>query len=199
MSGYRFDAVKAKVKAGGYDNLTTDEKWQWHADVYGWRRARLGVSADVRTSPVDPEGKWFDEGRITYAENHYREAGSRKRSAVVAQRPDHARPADPDEALPIMDGWARDHGYHNLADYQESERLDYVDARCNIARSFMAAADARNRRAFAEPADADRATLLKALGVTAKERTYTPDEMRRARIALGIEEPDPPLVQLAAE
>jgi hypothetical protein len=189
MSEYRHDAVKAKVAKGGYDSLTSSEKFEYHADKYAWRRIRLGVPEDVRTSPVDPNGEWFDEVRIAYAERYYRAKDQGQRTRVEAQRPEHSRPADPGDASPIMDRWARDHGYRDLADYQEQERLDYVDPRCNIARSFMAAADARNKQAFSEPADADRTTLLKALDVTAKERTYTAEEMRKARIALGIELP----------
>ena len=194
---YQFTPAKEKARKSGYDSLTVPEKWEYHADVYGWRRARLGASPDERVSPCDPNGEWFDAYRADIAEKHYRGERQRTQDAVHAARLERNRPPDPADAVPVMDQWARDHGYLDLADYQEREWRDYVDARCNIARSFLAAALARDKQAFGEPAEADRAAMLAELGVIATERkprTYTAEEMRQARIALGLEEPDPPVM-----
>ena len=100
---YQFAAAVAKAKQSGYDSLTTTEKWEWHADVYGWRRARLGIEAEVHTSPPDPDGKWFDERRTAAAEEHYRGKDRTTRIAIAAQRPEHSRPIDPADAQPVMD------------------------------------------------------------------------------------------------
>lgn len=204
MTEYRPDAVKAKVRKGGWDSLSQAEKMDWHGDVYGWRRARLGVPADVRTSPADPDGQWFDEKRADYAENHYREKAKGQQERVQdanrekptqQQRVSDMRPAElAAQAQAVKDQWARDHGYLDCADYQEREGLDYVDAASNISRSIIAAGAAAKKAAFDDPPDADPHALLKALGVTAKEeRVYSAEELRRGRVALGLEkEPIPP-------
>lgn len=203
MSDYRYEAVKAKVRKGGWDSLTRDDKFDWHADVYARRRVRLGVSPDVRTSPADPEGDWYDAGRIAYAEGCYRRQDERHGEAVRAARRDNERrlqrvadlsPAEVQiEALAIKDQWARDHGYLDCADYQEREGLDYEDACSNIARSIVAAGSNERKGAFEDPLDADPHALLRALGVTAREeRVCTAEDLRQGRIALGLEPPDEP-------
>lgn len=204
MNDYRYDAVKAKVRKGGWDQLSHAEKMDWHGDVYGWRRARLGVSADVQTSPADPEGIWFDGLRANYAENHYRTQAQtqqeRLHAANRAKEPRLQRVADmrPEavqaDAQAIKDDWARTRGYRDCADYQEQEKLDDVDACCNIAcNRLLAAALDKGKRAFNEPPERDRNALLAEMGVTAKaEKIWTAEELRAGRIALGLErEPEP--------
>jgi len=88
VSEYRFDTVKAKVAKAGYDSLSNSEKFEYHADKYAWRRVRLGVPEEVRTSPVDPNGDWFDEVRVAYAERYYRGKAEDQRTRVIAQQPD---------------------------------------------------------------------------------------------------------------
>ena len=78
-------------------------------------------------------------------------------------------------AAEVKDQWARDHGYLDCADYQEREGLDYVDACCNIARSFLNAATDKSRKAF---------------GTTPREYNPTPEQLRAGRIALGLEQPE---------
>lgn len=201
MSEYQYEAVKAKVRKGGWDSLSRDEKFEWHADIYAWRRVRLGVSPDIRASPADAEGEWFDAGRVAYAEGYYRRQDERQQQAVLAVRRETERrrqrvadlppAAVQEEALAIKDQWARDHGYLDCVDYQEREGLDYEDACSNIARNIIAAGSNERRGAFEEPPDADPHALLKALGVTAREeRVYSAEDLRQARIALGLEPPD---------
>ena len=80
---YLFADVKAKSKEHGYRSLSDGEKWDWHGDLYGWRRVYLSVLRDVRTSPCDPDGKWFDPQRADIAEAHYRvRLGAKHRSAT---------------------------------------------------------------------------------------------------------------------
>lgn len=66
-----FAATRAKIKATGYKSLTDWEKWEWHADVYGFRRVVLGVAVTERTSLCDTDGKWFDVERAEIAERYY--------------------------------------------------------------------------------------------------------------------------------
>src|SRR6185312_5035486 len=57
------EACLAKTKS--YGQLTDAEKWQWHADVYAFRR--IVLEADEQTSPCDPDGEWFNEELIRAA------------------------------------------------------------------------------------------------------------------------------------
>ncbi len=57
---------------GSIQNLTIDEKWEWHAYVYGLRRAYLN-RFEV-TSPIDPEGKWYSTPLVEAAERFYAKA-----------------------------------------------------------------------------------------------------------------------------
>jgi hypothetical protein len=68
---YFFDDAVRKARKQGYASLTEFEKWDWHADVYGFRRVVLSVAPNDRTSPCDPAGDWFDEQRAAIAEAHY--------------------------------------------------------------------------------------------------------------------------------
>jgi hypothetical protein len=188
MSYYQFAASIAKMRKSGFDSLTDSEKWEWHADVYGWRRVRLGAPDDERTSPVDPNGEWFDPSRVAIALDHYR--GKTARPAAS----DHAILA---EARTIENQWARDRGYDDFEDYRRSERIDHSEACKRLIISLP------GPKTLPKPdagEDADPHALLKALGVKAKEYNPTPEELRQARIALGIEEPDdPPVARMAAE
>lgn len=67
---YLFADAVAKVH--NRETLSEGDLWDWHGHVYGWRRARGLAAADERTSPCDPDGKWFDQRRADYAEAHFR-------------------------------------------------------------------------------------------------------------------------------
>jgi hypothetical protein len=49
--------------------LPEAELWQWHAYHYGWRRVYL--NNHERTSPVDPDGRWFDPSLAKQAERMF--------------------------------------------------------------------------------------------------------------------------------
>ena len=167
------------------DDMSVEERFAWHTEVYAWRRVRLGVSRDERSSPPDPQGVWFNADMVDEAECRLRQTIDGKLQAAKAQDLADAR-----EASAIEDGWAQKRGYADFEDYKAREQINHVDAACNVARSLIAAALLKGKEAFGEPDAADPKALLKALGVTAKEVDYSPETMRRARIALGIEEPD---------
>jgi hypothetical protein len=51
---------------------TEADRWAWHADIYAFRRVFLDVPYDVRISPADPEGEWFNERLVAEATARYR-------------------------------------------------------------------------------------------------------------------------------
>lgn len=165
------------------DCRTHEDKLRWHADVYAWRRVRLGVSPEERSSPADPDGQWFVAHMVDAAERLLRQKSEGQAAARTKKRDD----ASIAEARQVKNAWAQQHGYADFADYRARRELDDVDATCNIARSLIDAAVIKGKEAFAEPANRDPKALLKALGATAKERIYDAEALRQARIALGIE------------
>jgi hypothetical protein len=85
---YLFEYAKTKVREHGYGSLTEAEKWDWHGDVYGFRRVFQGTPASEHTSPIDPSGRWYDENRAKLAEAHYREkcfAGTERHRRAVGE------------------------------------------------------------------------------------------------------------------
>lgn len=78
---YLFADAVSKARKRGYATLSEGEKWDWHADVYGFRRVVMGAPVSERTSPCDGAGDWFDEHRAAVAEDYYRaKLGSGMRS-----------------------------------------------------------------------------------------------------------------------
>lgn len=69
---YFFADTITKARKQGYRTLSEGEKWDWHADVYGFRRVVMSVASTEYTSPCDPAGDWFDASRAAIAEAHYR-------------------------------------------------------------------------------------------------------------------------------
>jgi hypothetical protein len=57
------------MKDGGYSTLTEAERWNYHAYDYGWRRVFL--SNHGGSSPIDPDGRWFDNDGATQAERMF--------------------------------------------------------------------------------------------------------------------------------
>lgn len=165
-------------------DMSHGEKMAWHTEVYAFRRVRLGISRDERTSPPDPEGKWFNEPMVNEAER-----AMRQRSEARTERNDAAVAA---EASAVLNQWAQQHGHADFDAYKRADGLEHTDACRRVIASMATAATLKNHEAFSDPPDADPKALLQALGVTAHERTYTPEEMRQARIQLGLEPPDPP-------
>jgi hypothetical protein len=63
---------RMRREGGGFASLTEHQRWEWHADVYAFRRVTLGVSPEERRSPTDHQGKWFNATLIEIAESYYR-------------------------------------------------------------------------------------------------------------------------------
>lgn len=181
------------ANSDNYQRMSTAEKWKWHAKVYAIRRVILGVGRDEVTSPVDSDGKWFNEQLALDAERELRQTGkNRSRSYREGKQYD----ADEAGGRAVKEQWCRNHGYRDFREYMRSQGLDYDSdehyalACLNIAQSIAKSAVMKNLKEFREQKGEinDRFEVAAALGARARE--YTPAEMRAGRIALGIEPVD---------
>lgn len=148
-----------------YSQLSEAEKWDWHADVYAFRRVQLEVSDDERKSPCDPDGVWFDEPRVeakTKALRARLECAARSRRAA----------ADAGlirEGRDICNRWARSLGF---VDFAAAERAGH-------GFSSVLGAIGEDRRAAK-----GFASIGAALGVRARE--FTSDQLAAGRAELGL-------------
>ena len=161
--------------------MTVAEKWQWHAEVYAFRRVVLGVSRDVRTSPCDESGQWFNAERVDAAE----------RRLIAKREPPDKRQRDAQMARDgraAANAWAQTQGYSDIDAYMHGERLydehgqlDWSVACLRVAVSILKASPNAPNAKF-DPHDA-----AAALGVKAREFNPTPEQMKAARQELGID------------
>lgn len=153
--------------------MTTAERWIFHADVYAFRRVYQDVPEAERTSPCDPTGEWFDEQLVRAATLRKRE----KRDGPRLAR-ERVRDRNSIEGLDICSRWAQERGF---PDFAAAEHAGHTHA--DVIRSFTGPrempGDARGRW---------RGTAAD-LGVTAVEKTWTPEEMAAGRRELGLETP----------
>jgi hypothetical protein len=77
--------------------FTEQERWFWHAYDYGLRRFLVGD--DRKFSPIDPDGKWFDQTLAAVAEKFYR--------TTLDKRPPPQRSRQVEEAAEARELWAR--------------------------------------------------------------------------------------------
>jgi len=61
----------APPKGTALPELTEEDRWCWHAYIYGFRRVQLGQFAN--TSPVDEQGDWYNADMAARAERYYRQ------------------------------------------------------------------------------------------------------------------------------
>jgi len=154
------------AKTKSYGQLTDAEKWQWHADVYAFRR--IVLEADEQTSPCDPDGEWFNEELIRAAAARLqlrRDRGRMERKRVLDEQTHR-------EGRALCDAWARKRGY---ADFATAEKAGVKWS--EVAASFGSIKTIPGER-YTKAAD---------LGVTAREKTWTAEEMARGRRELGLE------------
>ena len=150
---YLFEYAVRKCRKEGFASLAEHERWDWHGDLYGWRRVFLGASPDEKTSPCDLEGKWFDAARAKLAEDHYRNSKRRQRNTND----------DVFDARDIENRWAQQRGYNDFEHYKGVEGLDHVEACVRVIKSFIAAMPQMPGK------DDDYHAAAAALGVTARE------------------------------
>jgi hypothetical protein len=58
-------------QGGGFARLSDQQKWEWHADTYAFRRVCLSA-AQTDATPCDPDRRWFNEHLVGIAERFYR-------------------------------------------------------------------------------------------------------------------------------
>ena len=156
------------ARTKSYGQLTDAEKWQWHADVYAFRRIVLEVPPDEQTSPCDPGGEWLNEELIRAAAARLqlrRDRGRMERKRVLDEQRHR-------EGRALCDAWARKRGY---ADFATAEKAGVKWS--EVAASFGSIKTIPGER-YTKAAD---------LGVTAREKTWTAEEMARGRRELGLE------------
>jgi hypothetical protein len=107
-----------KKKGGGFANLSERQQWQFHADVYAFRHIVLDMPAHVRVSPVDPEGKFYNDDLVLEAVEYYHEKFVRTKVQRRKSRDDDLQR----EGRDIVNRWARGRGYVDLDDM--ADRLD---------------------------------------------------------------------------
>ena len=95
-----------------YAMLTEAERWQWHTDVYAFRRVVLGKPVSDRTSPCDPDGDYFDEALIRVACARRMDKRERARRQREEQHDGWGRYR---EAAEYREAWAHQLGYKSFA------------------------------------------------------------------------------------
>lgn len=181
-----------------YESLSINEKWEWHADVYAFRRIFLNVPRDEYTSPCDPNGEWYDETLVAAAERRKRIKldDERKAREKYASDPARGRNRRLSEAEMIRGGravlheWATKRGHKNFKEYMAAQGLDfdndeqYGEACRRVSASILASPQRIPRPAGGKLEDPH--AVAAALGVKAWEPT--PEQLRAGRIALGLEQ-----------
>jgi hypothetical protein len=133
-----FAIMREAMRKKGFNGLTNLQQWEWHADVYAFRRVVLGVPPQVRVSPPDPDGTWFREDLVERAGAYYREK-------LIAPR-ERKRKANGDalqrEGRDIVTKWVQSQGFVSVDDYCERHGNDELAAHRDYLNSpeFKAAA-----------------------------------------------------------
>jgi len=179
-----------------WSGLSIDERWRYHAYDYAFLRVRHGL--DNRNYPLDPDGKWFNAALCEAAERIYQPrkplySGERPRPADTVRDPQlagHFRAQDA-ERLPLK-RQVQIHGERLANGDPTPEMLAFMACCARQAEANAAIYARRNRKAFAPEARMSQAQINEALGVSATEQRRPkhedPEELRRSRIELGLED-----------
>lgn len=124
-----------------YATLTEAEKWEWHAEVYAFRRVVLGVPAEERTSLYDPDGAWFDAALVAEAEGRLRAKRNEARERRERARSDEAQR----EGRAVINAWAQRKGYADVDAYADAVGIHWSDAYRQYAEEMGVGAAPRKR------------------------------------------------------
>lgn len=119
-----------------YSTMSPPERWQWHAEVYAFRRICLGVSADEHTSPCDPDGQWFTDSLVSEAERRMRQRREHERTRREKYRLQELAL----EGLDILNKWAHDRGY---PDFAAAEQDGWTTT--NVSNDLLGVTEQRKR------------------------------------------------------
>jgi hypothetical protein len=136
-----FAVMREKMRKSGFANLTNQEKWQWHADVYAFRHVCLDQPATVRVSPPDPEGQFYDERLVLMCVNYYHDFYREKfNTAERSKRKTNAYNMER-EGRDIVTKWVQSQGFVSVDDYCERHGNDELAAHRDYLKSpeFQAA------------------------------------------------------------
>lgn len=180
-----------------WTGLTNAERWRYHAYDYAYLRVRHGLNN--RSYPLDPDGKWFNEGLVQAAERIYEPprkplySGEPTQPAEVERDPELRRHFQRQDAerLPLK-RQVQIHGERLPNGDPTPEMLAFMRRCARQAEANAAIYAKRNRKAFAPEASMTQAQINEAMGVAAtaqqpKPKHIDPEELRRGRIALGLE------------
>ncbi len=178
-----------------YALMTEGERWNWHSEVYAFRRVVLGASPDEKTSPPDPEGVYFNEDLVRAAARRLVDKRNKGRRAWQRARHDDLQR----EGRGTVDAWARSQGFADLDHYAQAKGIaDITDAyRVYLASpEFARFVDREKARRIGVPEEAepDYAAVQEILGIAAKEERQakafnpTKEQLSQARTELGMEE-----------
>ena len=92
------------LRSGAFNSWSNEDRYYWHAYDYAWRRWKLH-DARLR-SPIDPEGKWYDEPLIEMALEYF--------TADAPRRMARIEPQWETEARAHREAWAKAHGVENF-------------------------------------------------------------------------------------
>ncbi len=151
--------------------MNTGELWQWHAEVYAFRRVVLGISRDVQTSPCDEAGQWFNAERVDAAERRLLDQRQSRRlhdEQMVR------------EGRAAANAWAQARGYLDIDEYVFVERIDWSEALRRVCHSILASKSM--------PGEPDATFDAAALGVKAREFNPSAEQLKAARQELGIDD-----------
>lgn len=110
-----------------YAEMSEAERWAWQTDVYAFRRVVLGISDDERTSPTDPQGKYFDEELVRAAVEK-----RRKGRDIGARRAEQTR-----EGRAIINKWVQAKGYPDVDAYAAAIGVDWSEIYVRWAREVL--------------------------------------------------------------
>jgi hypothetical protein len=193
---------KPEKQGGGFASLTEQQKWEWHADVYAFRRAVLGIRperGEPETTPPDPHCEWLSAALVERAEAYYRE-----RHKSAAERRQKTRSAEQQlEGRDIVNRWVQSKGFTNLDVYCAAKGGDELAAHKDYLESSEFREVIRKQRMQRagieglDPASPDYKALATMLGLKVTENKFdpTPEEMAASRRQLGL---DPPAADGAA-
>lgn len=176
-------------EGGGFARLNDQQKWEWHADVYAFEKIVLNREC----SPCDPNNRWFNAHLVRIAERYYRAKFIEPRERANAVRDS----ADQRQGRALVNGWARRRGYDSIDEYAEGEQIPLIgegSAYLLAVTEIAAQVAAEKQRAWGKGAHGRTSLdeVRAALGVDAKPaKTWTPEEMRHARVELGLEADEP--------
>lgn len=156
-----------------YSEMTTPERWAFHTEIYAFRAVYLGIVEP--TSPCDPGGKWYDARAVEAATLRMRE--KRERPAKLRREA-----KDREMALAgreAVNRWAQRFGCATIDDYAEGKGVHWSDAYVEMSSQIRVV----HRMPMGQHSAA-------ALGVTAREFSPSPEQLRAGRLALGLEMAD---------